>query len=391
MDLPGTADLRALMEGRAEPSVSILMPTRRAAVRIDEDQLRLKNLIKEAESRLGARGVRSADARDILEPARAMLSDALFWRRQENGLALFAAPGVFQTHRVPLTLRPLVYVGDRFHTRQLLPMLDAAARFYVLLLQKARIRLLIGSRFTLEEVDLHGAPERLAALLESTIEIAANMHFHSVGHGESAGQTTIVHTSGSPTGGPAQESKQRALEFYEMIAPVLHDYLRDEKAPLILAGVDPLIPLSRQANTYPPVADDDIQHGADHVDERFIHAEALRIAEPLLAEWRVARAAMANDARAAGRMSEDLSDVIDAALVGRVDTLFVSLEADRWGRVGADGAGTVIHDRREDDDDDLLDLAASATMLRGGAVAPMTDLRMRELSLDPPAAALFRY
>src|SRR5690606_1611531 len=113
--------------------------------------------------------------------------------------------------------------------------------------------------------------------------------------------------------------------------------------------------------------------------------------EPLLAEWRVARAAMANDARAAGRMSEDLSDVIDAALVGRVDTLFVSLEADRWGRVGADGAGPVIHDRREDDDDDLLDLAASATMLRGGAVAPMTDLRMRELSLDPPAAALFRY
>jgi hypothetical protein len=63
--------LRALLNYRQLPCVSLFMPTTRGVKH--EDRTRWKNLIRDAEDRLAAGGRRTPEARDLLGPARELL------------------------------------------------------------------------------------------------------------------------------------------------------------------------------------------------------------------------------------------------------------------------------------------------------------------------------
>jgi hypothetical protein len=47
----------------------------------------------------------------------------------------------------------LVIVSERFHVKPLLPLLSGDGRFYVLALSQNEIRLLQGTRYSVEQVD----------------------------------------------------------------------------------------------------------------------------------------------------------------------------------------------------------------------------------------------
>jgi hypothetical protein len=49
-----------------------------------------------AARRLLACRLRSTEVKEVLEPIRALVEDALFWRDQRDGLALFRSPDVFR-------------------------------------------------------------------------------------------------------------------------------------------------------------------------------------------------------------------------------------------------------------------------------------------------------
>lgn len=55
-------ELKALMQKRADSCVSIYLPTHRAMPDTQQDPIRLKNLLAEAEKRLIAAGLRSPEA-----------------------------------------------------------------------------------------------------------------------------------------------------------------------------------------------------------------------------------------------------------------------------------------------------------------------------------------
>ena len=94
MDLLDRNTLWSLMEEGAERCVSIYLPTHRAGSDIQQDPIRLKNLLRRAEESLGAGGMRGAAARELLQPARELIDDRAFWHYQGDGLALFVAPGM---------------------------------------------------------------------------------------------------------------------------------------------------------------------------------------------------------------------------------------------------------------------------------------------------------
>jgi hypothetical protein len=78
-------ELEFLVRRRVGPCVSILMPTRRAGPEIREDPIRLKNLMKEAESKLREMGIRSSVAREILSPIRQLTDRNAFCGYRETG------------------------------------------------------------------------------------------------------------------------------------------------------------------------------------------------------------------------------------------------------------------------------------------------------------------
>src|SRR5665648_1097914 len=87
MNTPSWDDLRGLMERGDESCVSIFMSTHRSGREIQQDPLRLKNLLARAENELRTSGLRGPDAAFVLEPGGELLSDGDFWRHQQDGLA----------------------------------------------------------------------------------------------------------------------------------------------------------------------------------------------------------------------------------------------------------------------------------------------------------------
>jgi hypothetical protein len=111
-----------------------------------QDPIRFKNLIRQAEELLVSSGLRGQDARDLLEPVK-KLDNSEFWQYQSDGLAIFISTNVFRYYCLPLNFEELVVVTDRFHFKPLLPLLTGDGKFYILALSQNDVRLLQGTRY----------------------------------------------------------------------------------------------------------------------------------------------------------------------------------------------------------------------------------------------------
>lgn len=142
------------------------MPTHRAGREIQQDPLRLKNLLSGAEKHLLASGLCTPDAKELLEPAQRLLQNSHFWQHQSDGLAMFLSREMFRYYRLPLDFDVLVDVTNRFHIKPLFPLLSGDGRFYILALSQNDVRLFQGARYSVSAVDLEGVPTSLAEALQ---------------------------------------------------------------------------------------------------------------------------------------------------------------------------------------------------------------------------------
>jgi hypothetical protein len=166
MDILTRNDLRALIERPERLSISIYMPAERMGKQVEQNPIRFKNLLGKTEERLAERGVRASEAQALLEPAKTLLRDSLFWQRQSDGLALFVSQDMLRYYRLPLDFEELAVVGDRFHVKPLLPLLSGDGRFYILALSQNTLRLLQGTRYSVSEIELEDVPTSLQHFLQ---------------------------------------------------------------------------------------------------------------------------------------------------------------------------------------------------------------------------------
>lgn len=123
MDVIAGPEVKRLSEVDGRWCVSIFMPAHRAGAETQQDRIRLKNLLREAERQLVEAGLRTPDAAAILEPGHALLAESDFWQHQSDGLAVFAHRGEFHRYRVPLRFQERVTVAKRFQLKPLFPLL----------------------------------------------------------------------------------------------------------------------------------------------------------------------------------------------------------------------------------------------------------------------------
>jgi len=376
-------DLQGLMHGYHGPCVSIFMPTHRGAAETLQDQIRFKNLLREAEENLVKRGLRFPEAGQFLEPAQALQKDSLFWRHQMDGLAVFLSPEISRFYRLPADFKELVVVTDRFHIKPLLPLLSGDDRFYVLALSQKEVRLFHGSRHSLTEVDLKGMPSSLPeAFLQNDLE--RQVQFHTGTPQGAAKRAAIFHGHGSG----AMDSKDNILQCFRQVDRSLHEVLRKEQAPLVLAGVDFLFPIYRQANTYQPLVDEGISGNPEGVNPDELHDEAWRIVRPHFQKARDEAIALYRQMTAMDRSSCDIKTIVRSAYHGRVETLFAAVGLQRWGMFDLATGKVCLRDQAGPGDEDLLDFAAIHTLFNGGTVYAVEP---DEVPGDTPLAAVFRY
>ncbi len=374
MDIPSREDLNGLMTARDGWHVSIYMPTHRAGDQIRQDPIRLKNLLRTAEEELAERGMRPAEARQLLEPARNLIDDASFWRNQSDGLALLLSARDLHTYRLPLDLDERVVVGQQFHLKPLLPVLSGDGRFYVLALSQGGIRLLEGTRYSIDPVGLEDVPTSLAEALQFD-DPEKEFQFRTTTappHGQ-GGPTTSGTGGDRPavfygTGAATEDDKQRIFRFFQKVDAGLQTRLGEDRTPLVLAGVDYLLPLYREASSYRHIVPEGVEGSPKELSDRELHRRAWELVEPI---FRQAQEDAARDFRVlAGqeRATSDTRQAVAAAYYGRVDTLFVARGQELWGSFDPDTNEVHPHQERHEAHGDLLDMAAIATLFNGGTV-----------------------
>ena len=369
MDFIDRDELRGLLVWETSPCVSIFLPTHRSGIEAhQQDTIRFKNLIHQAELALGAHGSKPPEVREILAPARRLLDDNDFWADQSDGLAVFLAPGYVRTYRIPISLEELVHVNARFHIKPLLPLLTLNTRFYVLALSQKKLRLLKCSRHTWREIELPGSPtSREEALAFDDIE------------------------KGMSPGGFDSERREALLRYLQSINRGVHDLLRDETAPLVLAGVEHLVAAYREVNDYANLVDAAVIGNPDERNKhaKDLHAAAWSVIEPRLKRLREEAAALYQQYKGQGstRVSADIEQILPAASSGRIDTLFVSRRRQLWGHFDADAGAVELLDSQSPGAEDLLDLAAGQTLLNSGRVYASDEA----LPDEGLVAAVYRY
>lgn len=382
-DLLRGTDVRELIEHGGSPAVSIFLPTHRTRSDREQDPIRLRNLVDQAESRLVDDGARPADVRSLLAPARELLDSALFWSYQSDGLAVFLAPGWSRVFRLPLSFPELVVVGDRFHVKPLLDLLTYDHRFFVLALSQNEVRLLEGSRHDVQQVDLGNVPTTLAEVLKyDDLERETNLHVSSRG---GAGARAIFHGHGA-----SGENDRVLLErWVRAVDDGLQQVLAGQDAPLVLAGVGYERALFRAGSRYRRVLSDGIDGNPEQLSPEDLHDRAWNVVEPFVVEARQAAAERFREALGKGAgAASDIENVVARALSGRVEALFVPVGEQIWGTVDPQTNEVAVHKGRQVGDEDLLDRAAVATMFSGGTVYTVP----REAVPGPgPAAAILRY
>jgi hypothetical protein len=362
MDLFTRDDLKTLLAEHPSPCLSLFMPARRGGA--EPDPIRWRKHLAEAEERLVKAGWRAAEVKELLAPGLHLLEDITFWKNQSDGLAAFLAPQFLRLFRLPLAFQDDVVVANRFSIIPLLPLLSGNERFFVLALSQKAVRLLQGTRHRVSEVDLKGVPQNLAEALLSH-EAKQPFSFYGRRAGEGAGSWGgIFHGHGVGI----DDTKEELLHYFQKIDRGLHPLLKEEKAPLVLAAVDYLQPIYRQANTYAQLLEQGVEGNPDRLSSRELHDRAWPLVKPLFEEAQQRAAAQYRQLAGTEHASGDLEAVVAAAYEGRVETLFVALGRQVWGVFDPTLGRVEQHKEASFGDVDLLDLAAAHTLMHGRTV-----------------------
>jgi hypothetical protein len=386
MSLLSRDEIQTLTQTAGGPCVSIFMPTLRAGD-TQQNPIRFKNLLRDAEERLAGWDLRNGDAAAFLDPARRLMDDRAFWEHQDQGLALFRSSDLFKTYRLPLTLRELSVVEDRFHLKPLFPLLTEDGHFYILALSLKSVRLILADRFTAREVDLGDIPrsfeEAMGRLTRQYRQFQASTSAKTV----SRQPIFAGHGLGE------DDLKAEIVKYFQIVDDGL-THLQvdiDRDAPFVLAGVEHLLPRYREASKLQHILDDGLTGNPEGLSADELRDKAWEIVEPVLTADRRKAAGRFGDLQGPGRTSTDLQDILPAACDGRVDTLFTARGIRVWGTYEAESRGVSFaedQDRQTNGSEDLIDRAAVETFLRGGKVFAV---EQRDVPEGYAVAAVYRY
>jgi len=381
-------ELAALAGVEVGPVVSIYIPTHEKGREVRQDPIRMRNAIGAATEQLIAAGRRQADVDEILAPAHALVADELFWRHQERGLAVFAAPGgFFQAHKLPVEVTEAQHVGPRAHVKPLLPLLADDGRFYVLTAQTADARLYLGTRHGLSEMD--------ADIPRTVAEVTAETDYENTRHAAPAARPRSAGPVGMPGThnfgeDPEEQRKAQLVEHLRRLHNALERELAGDRTPIVVVAQPEMQGHLRALAKNIKFLEERVRKDPSAMKEQEIHEAAYEIVRPLFARDRehaldnFRALAGSNDARA----SSDLREVVGGARFQRVDTLFLAEGVEVWGRHDPEADQIHVEPGATAENEDLLDYAAVHALANG---APVWVLPREQMPADAPACATFRF
>lgn len=381
MEVLTVAELKTLAGQNQRPSLSFFMPTHRAGRDTQQDPIRFRNLLREAENRLLESGMRRPDMLALLLPAHMLLDDSPFWQHQQDGLAVYLSADDFHVYRLPISVEEQLIIDNTYYFKPILPLFTNNGHYYILALSQNEVRLFEGTRHSVGQIDL---PQGVPASLEEALPAEDNEQHVTVRSG--AMQGSMFHGQGQGD----EVVKERIGRYFNRVDAGLKPWYKQVNAPVVLAGVEYLLPIYRRESEYANILPTGITGNPETLRPEELHAQAWPIVEPYFQQELDAVIGEYRQFAGTGTATHQLSEAIPAAYFGRVGKMIVAVDSQVWGEFDPESGFVVEHSdaQKLETDIALLDAAAMHTLFNGGSVYALTQA---EMPVDSPVVAVLRY
>jgi hypothetical protein len=383
-------DLKAILSGEG-PCLSVYMPLSRASKEginpnRKQNELHWKECLRRVEAKAGQYG---SMGRELLDSIGNWDSVSLESEEQPtaNGyrsVAVFRSPTVFRVSLLDAEVASRSIFAPHFYILPLLAEFGRNGMFYLLALSRKNVRLLRCTRHSAEEVPfVAGATSNFDEWMNQAKpdHLAVNNSVTGGTQGQ-RGPNALA-----PKGADQDSKDEYLLHFFKQLDRGVSDTLKGQERPLVLCATEHELPLYRSVNSYPYLISEEVRGAANSMKSGEMHARAIQAIdasytariEEVLADW---------NHRAGGTASNRLKDIVAAAHEGRVMTLLVSDSAEQIGTFDEATQTAKGREMGNTSDEDLLNDAASQTILHAGEVLVTPHNKMPN---GTPLAALFRY
>jgi len=376
--------LTALWAVRAYPAITLYMSTHRAGVEVNEqhDLIAFKNQLQDIAQRLKQAEIPAATIQRLLEPGYDLLGVQDFWKNLSEGIGCFIAEDFFAIVKLPYQPQDELLVSTTFSISQLNDLFAPKKYFYVLVLSKKQARLFKADAFGMTHIPIEGMPEGIADFVHLEEKDDQKL-FRTESSG--AGEGANYHGMG---GGRPDDKDNLAMYFDEVDETVADALLKQETAPLLLAGVEYLIPIFKQVSKYKHIADVSLTGSYEHAELKTIYAEAREKMERVFRQEALKALENYADKSATDLTSYDARVIIPAAEFGRVARLFLQKGQHIWGNFDAQNDAVQLHDGPTAENECLINRTIMQTWLHGGDVY---FINADEMPSGRIIAALMRY
>lgn len=335
---PGKDLLEELAGHKAELCLSIYIPTHSGGKEVEEgvDLLLFKEKLQQAGQQLIEEGQDGGLIEQMLAPASVLLKQGNFWHNQSSGLATFISPGHFKYCRLPFSPKEEILVNGSFLIKPLMPLINSSEYFYILSLGRHVAHLYYADAFGIRYIDIPELPSGMK----------------------------------------------------EMDRVLAEKVLGREQAPLLLAGVEDLLPLYREASTYRHIVGEELRGSYEQMEPPALYKTAMEKMEPFF-KRQLKRSLISYFDRLSTAFSAPIAEeVIPAAFYGQIETLFIRENAHLWGHFDEMANKLVIHETREAGDDCLIDKTVLQTITHSGEIYVLC---REDMPSESPMAAVLRY
>ncbi len=280
----------------SENCVSIILNTHRTAPDNQKDSILLKNLIKEAESRLAE----SLDKKEVQAVVAHLtkLENSIDHSHNLESLMLFVnvEKGIAEYMRLPVSVTDRVIIGDTFATRDLLRAIHLNSSYYVLVLSQSKARLI--QAFNDEVIQEFTTPFPI--------------------------ENTELYTTGGIENSNSTRQTTLLAEFFNRIDKEVNKVRSNNPLPLFICSEE------TNYHDYLKVADQkhsiyQVYLNGNRLEEKAgaIVKEAWIVLKEYVIERNNNRKSELDKAVGTGRFLSDVNDINKAIQAGRVQTLFV--------------------------------------------------------------------
>ncbi|WP_276482827.1 hypothetical protein [Paraflavitalea pollutisoli] len=362
--------LTQLQSISSEACISIYMPTHPSGMAVNEEQdaIRFKSLLQDATKQLKKAGYKDDRITSWLQPAYELYQDTAFWKRQNKGLALFAGDNFCSYIHLQQAPVEKAYINKSFSLAPLIGQLPRAEYFYLLVMSKKQAKLFRADDYGMSYVPVANLPGSDVAVPWSAADGSpiAESEFYGI-----SGSSTDTH------------------QFFKQVNDALKTaVLNNEQVPLLLAGVDSVLPIYRSVNDYPHLWQAALTGSHEKEETGSLYAKARALMQPWFEERENKALQLYRNHSVTALASVNLAEIIPAAHYGRISHLFVAGKEPLWGSFDKETNVLNIEGTSTGSNEDLLDLTITHTLMTGGEVFYIDRRKMPERS---DIAAIFRY